>query len=32
MNESLNNSNEKRFVSPNANSPEVLTNNILHLQ
>lgn len=28
MNESLNNSNEKRFVSPNANSPEVLTNNI----
>lgn len=28
MNESLNNSNEKRFVNPNANSPEVLTNNI----
>lgn len=28
MSENLNNSNEKRFVTPNSNSPEVLTNNI----
>lgn len=28
MNENLNNSNEKRNVVPNNNSPEVLTNNI----
>ena len=28
MNENLNDSNDKRFVSPNPNSPEVLTNNI----
>ena len=28
MNEDSNSSNEKRFVNPNSNSPEVLTNNI----
>lgn len=28
MDEDLNDSNEKRFVNPNSNSPEVLTNNI----
>lgn len=28
MNEHSNDSNEKRFVAPNQNSPEVLTNNI----